>query len=121
MSSATAACANLAQTNPSGQTWTHLPQFKQLVIVPCATWSCLNTSKADEPFITGTSKLNIACPIIGPPDRIFSVFSSIPPASSTINWCIVPKGTSKLQGFLTPSPETVTILSVKGLCNLTAL
>ena len=121
MSSAAAACANLAHIRFSGQTLAHFPQLRQFVIVASATSSWRNAKSAEEPFITGTSKLNIACPIIGPPEISFTTPSFNSPASFTNFAWLVPIGTTKLDGVLIPSPDTVTILSVNGLWNLTAL
>ena len=50
-----------------------------------ATWSFVKQVRAEEFFMTGMSRENNACPIIGPPEIIFSGSSLKPPAASRIS------------------------------------
>ena len=85
------------------------------------TVSCVNASKDDVFLVTGTLRLYIAKPIIGPPEIIFSGSLIKPPAASAISVYGVPTYTRKFLGFLTASPVTVTIRLVRGLFSMTAL
>ena len=56
-----------------------------------------------------------AAPIIGPPNTICDASSVSPPQNSSTSRSRVPTGTSRLDGFRTPGPVTVTTRSINGL------
>ncbi len=76
---------------------------------------------AEVVFVTGTFTSNIANPIIGPPEIIFSTGPLSPPAASKSSLKFVPTGTEKLFGSTTASPVIVTIRVIKGIPSTTAL
>ena len=69
-----------------GQTLTQRPQRIHAVGSKAATWSFVKQVKAEEVLHTGTSTVNRACPIIGPPEMIFSGSVLKPPAASISSW-----------------------------------
>ena len=80
----------------------------------------MNAKKHENVLTAGTSVVNIAIPIIGPPEMIFSGCVLNPPAASISSCTFVPVRTLKLLGFLIASPVTVTTRSYNGLPSLTA-
>ena len=75
---------------------------------------------ADVVFVVGTSRPNMANPIMGPPEMTFFASVLKPPAASISSATQVPMRHSKLDGFATASPEIVTTLEIRGFPRITA-
>ena len=106
---------------PIGHISMHLPHLMQGPYSSvCTTPSSGITSIPEVPFVTGTSRVERAKPIIGPPDTTLPALSLKPPHSSTISEMRAPIFTIKFAGFFMPSPVTVTTLSINGLPYLAA-
>ena len=104
----------------SGHASTHRPQLIHAKGSNSATASLPRQRREEEVFVVGTSSPNMANPIIGPPEIIFSGCSLNPPAASKSSWKLVPIKNSKLPGSSTASPVTVKILLVTGFPSFTA-
>ena len=66
-------------------------------------------------FSTTAFSSHTAEPIIGPPIRILSVSSDIPPAKSSNSFTDVPIGTITFLGSFTAVPSTVTRFETSGI------
>ena len=74
----------------------------------------VSTTTPVVPLINGVSRSGVAAPIIGPPKMICDASSVSPSQNSSTSRSLVPMGTSRFDGRLTPGPVTVTTRSING-------
>jgi len=107
-------CTIFNGISPIGHASIQRAHFMQGYSFVKAVFSSTRARIPEVPFITEISAEYCAIPIMGPPLIILVHPSTNPPHCSMTSLKGVPILTSKLPGFLTPLPVTVTTLSIRG-------